>query len=59
MRRIIIGCPNCGERLEVEYRIYPGHILTEEASAVERAIRKHICPTYQERVACQSQNELK
>ena len=55
----MIGCPKCGEKITVSYQTYWGHDLTEQAIAIERAMNTHICPTYQERMACQSQNELK
>ena len=59
MNKVRIGCPKCGETITISYPNIFGHALAEEALAIDYATRKHICPTYQERMACQSQDELK
>ena len=59
MSSVKIICPKCSETILVSYPTTFGHVLTEEALAIDRAMQKHICPTFQERQACESRNELK
>lgn len=34
----------CGARVTIEFPTYLGHALTEEALALNRAIKQHQCP---------------
>mgnify|MGYP001605853824 CR=1 FL=1 len=42
--KVGITCPNCKGKLVVEYRtVGLGHATTDEALAIDRAIRSHKC----------------
>lgn len=34
----------CGKLVTIEFPSYQGHILTEEALALDKAIKRHKCP---------------
>ena len=43
MNQVRIQCPKCKERARVEYRTSMGHGATDEALAINRAIKNHKC----------------
>ena len=43
MRQVRITCPKCAEVLLVEYAAWRGHYAADEALAIQRAIKGHIC----------------
>ena len=43
MNQTTIQCPKCRKVITVQYPSYRGHILTEEALAIDRAIKAHQC----------------
>lgn len=42
MKKVRITCPKCGETLIVHYHTTLGHGLTDEALAVDNAIKSHL-----------------
>ena len=43
MNQVTIRCRKCGEAITLSYHTTLGHALTDEALAIERAIKTHQC----------------
>ncbi len=47
MNIIKIKCPQCGETIQLTYQTSLGHALTDEALAIDTAIKAHQCKAAQ------------